>query len=229
MFEEINEAHNIVWGVRRQLEKDGSSFKTPTTKRTAYYIRSELNEAFDIWMRESDPSEARNNVRKDTLTDECADALMMMLTLLGDAILSERTFSHALEEWVSAHNDNLEQSLNHCFKTAEAVIDMIDYDEPYLQLTMEMTVALCAIRPDCIKRVPYRLAKLIAKNSPFLSKASALAIADGSAYMDVEMSNKIQAEKTAWLDKWDAIIGRKIQKMIDAETLRDYQNSLIIN
>ena len=168
MFEKLKETHALVWAVRNQLETDGSNFKTPSQLRSLYHARGELCEAFDLWMRETDPDEARNNERDDSFSDECADALMMLMTALGENQFSDLMYNDAIDLFNERYyQHDIESDFNRAFENVGNAINILKSDQHYTTVEMVVTDTIVLIAQTCppsVDRVAFRLARIIAKN-----------------------------------------------------------------
>ena len=79
----MHENHKVLWEFRRWFS---GYWSTPDRIAAAHYMEIEASEALDAWLKEEHPHHARNNPSdKNSVADECADTLMMALTVLGDS------------------------------------------------------------------------------------------------------------------------------------------------
>lgn len=78
---QIMEMYSLLWDVRAVME--GTKWSTPTLQDSCLFLCTEIAEAIDAKLRESDY--ARNNDKDIDFVGECADVLIMAFTAARNA------------------------------------------------------------------------------------------------------------------------------------------------
>jgi hypothetical protein len=154
MKEEIQAATQLLWQVRSMLEEEGSKWRTPNNLRSLRHARVELAELDDALLRQEMPSEARNNAAKDTVDDEAADSLMMLLTALDGSQIPAALTQIPIRADV----------ISDLFDVVNMAVMTAGDDRLSKYYTARAVVILATAFPEATSRVAMRLARIVKKH-----------------------------------------------------------------